>query len=195
LLGLCVGLLGLGDQLLLVLVLVLGGGGALRRRDCPLVVEAVEDTEAEGRVSEDLEAGGKAGVSCLFLVEVLFSKARPGLGGVGRAEVRCGDGGTHVDSGRGRHFDQAAVLYAPIAVARGDRTGCRLSIEGDAGDGRPIGPWGLVVDGMARSWAGREACRRRVGFEESWQVLGKARVFSRFFLPRDPRAAAGLWLS
>lgn len=59
-LGLGVGLLGLGDQLLLVLVLVLGGGRALRRRDCPLVVEAVEDAEAEGRVSEDLEeAGGR----------------------------------------------------------------------------------------------------------------------------------------
>lgn len=61
LLGLGVRLLGLGDQLLLVLVLVLGGGRALRRRDCPLVVEAVEDAEAEGRVSEDL--GAEAGVS------------------------------------------------------------------------------------------------------------------------------------
>lgn len=71
-------------------------------------------------------------------------------------------------------------------VARGDRTGCRLSIGVGAGDGRPIGPWGLVVDGMARSWDGREACRRRVGFEGKLAGFGQSSGVFAVFSPAGP---------
>lgn len=37
-----------------MLVLLLGVGGVRRRGDCPLVGEAVEDTEGQGRVPENL---------------------------------------------------------------------------------------------------------------------------------------------
>lgn len=75
-------------------------------------------------------------------------------------------------------------------VARGDRTGCRLSIGVGAGDGRPIGPWGLVVDGMARSWDGREACRRRVGFEGKLAGFGQSSGVFAVFSPAGPTRAA-----
>jgi hypothetical protein len=42
------------NELLLVLVLGLGVGSALLRRDGPLVGEAVKDAEGQGRVPEDL---------------------------------------------------------------------------------------------------------------------------------------------
>lgn len=55
------GVLGLGVlsarllyQLLLVLVLGLGVGGPLLRRDGPLMGEAIEDAEGQGRVPEYL---------------------------------------------------------------------------------------------------------------------------------------------
>lgn len=195
LLGLGVRLLGLGDQLLLVLVLVLGGGRALRRRDCPLVVEAVEDAEAEGRVSEDLEAGrGEAGVSWVGLgLGASFST------GPGGAEVRCGgdgDGGTHVDSGCGRHFDQAGYCRnAPIASCSRGQDGVPAVNWG--GCGRREANWSVGAcrgrDGEVVGWSGglssAGGLRGKVG--RFWAKLG---CFRGFF-SRGTHAPPPLWLS
>lgn len=60
-----------------MLVLALRGRGLLRRCDVPLMVEAVEDTKAEGRVPEDLIKTG-AMVSVRFRDGVYFIGSEKG---------------------------------------------------------------------------------------------------------------------
>lgn len=107
---LCPFRLGLVNQLLLVLVLLVRGSGLVAGGDRPLVRETVEEAQTEGSIAKDLYNCRVSTSYCMFCVG--------GNGRFGRRDVvvwrdkerlgrnSLGDAQTYVDSGGGRHDEK-----------------------------------------------------------------------------------------
>jgi len=66
-----------------VLILALRARGLLHRCDVPLVVEAVEDAQAEGRIPEDLVVGAMVSIRFREVTTLLDRRVRNEAFGVG----------------------------------------------------------------------------------------------------------------